>query len=432
MKYLPIRVQALSPLSIRSDHSDTSAGSVEYIPGTTLLGSLAAAHRFLFSDGTRDGEFERLFLNDEVRYPHLYPAVFKNPDKKGKSEEIQFSNYLSIYPLPKTAQTCKRYEGFLYPKRLNKKSHGVRDTLIDWAILKLGQTYGGDSPLAALNAHKSCEACNYKEAMDHFGGYYRREEANPSIMYLAQNDKRLRTHTGIDRDTGIVQEGVLYNREVFAEDSYFWGLVQFPDDGELLSLFSQFLNRKEVAERGLVRVGTGRTRGMGKVGFWLGKDVPPREDPFVLFQQRLHAFNNRLHEQAAYYKVNGWQDTFFFALTLHSPLILTDDLLRYRGTIDETTLTDLLDDYKLPNLKLLYHTASVRRVTGWQELWGLPRVNDYAIDTGSVFLFSCSSLSEDDQRALYTLDEQGAGKRRAEGFGRICISDQFHQEIDLR
>jgi len=129
----------------------------------------------------------------------------------------------------------------------------------------------------------------------------------------------------------------------------------------------------------------------------------------------------------------------FFALTLHSPLILCDELLRYRGCIDAAALTEMLKnfqipDLKIPDLELIYHTASIRRVTGWLELWGTPRINEYAIETGSVFLFTCSSRLDNTkiQDALFELEEQGAGRRRAEGFGRLCVSDQFHQEIELR
>jgi len=83
--------------------------------------------------------------------------------------------------------------------------------------------------------------------------------------------------------------------------------------------------------------------------------------------------------------------------------------------------------------RLMYQAASTRRVTGWNELWGTPRTNEYAIDTGSVFLYTCSSEpGESELRSLFELEEQGMGRRRAEGFGRVCLSDTFHLEGDLR
>lgn len=76
---------------------------------------------------------------------------------------------------------------------------------------------------------------------------------------------------------------------------------------------------------------------------------------------------------------------------------------------------------------LVYQATSTKRVTGWNELWGTPRTNEYAIDTGSVFLFA-STVEMNDQlcEALFKLEEDGIGERKAEGFGRVRVSDPFH------
>ncbi len=56
-------------------------------------------------------------------------------------------------------------------------------------------------------------------------------------------------------------------------------------------------------------------------------------------------------------------------------------------------------------------------------------MNEYAIEAGSTFLFACSRELDDTlMQALYSLEEEGIGRRRSEGFGRICISDPFHLE----
>ena len=60
-------------------------------------------------------------------------------------------------------------------------------------------------------------------------------------------------------------------------------------------------------------------------------------------------------------------------------------------------------------------------------------MNEYAIEAGSVFLFKCPVAQRDKlHKKLYTLEEQGIGKRQLEGFGRIRISDTFHQEVDWK
>ncbi len=47
MKHFYLRVTARSPLAIRSDHAEGGVKTTQYIPGATLLGSLAASHRIL-------------------------------------------------------------------------------------------------------------------------------------------------------------------------------------------------------------------------------------------------------------------------------------------------------------------------------------------------------------------------------------------------
>jgi CRISPR-associated protein Csx10 len=129
-------------------------------------------------------------------------------------------------------------------------------------------------------------------------------------------------------------------------------------------------------------------------------------------------------------EIGDFPERYFFALTLHSPLLLLDDLLRYQSYVDVKTLQKELFPCKLPGLELLYYASSLKRITGWQELWGTPRAGECAIDTGSVFLFTCSSPPDAEcLRALFALEERGMGKRRVEGFGRVRMCDQFHQLV---
>jgi len=262
MKHLYIRVSAVSPLSVRTDHAPGGAATTKYIPGSAFVGGLAAIYRLLHPE--KHDEFEQLFLREEVLYSNLYPAVFKD-------EGLHEQN-LPVYPVPKTAQSCKRHPGFLFPKNKDNDAHGVRDSLIDWAMFVLGSDKDYQQketgPLAALRNHKDCRYRATKgskpccEAMDHFDGYYRCASEIPDQITASEKEKytRLRTHTGIDRESGTVQDGILYNRQVFEEGMQFWGLVKFPDNTELITQFQDFL--KEIGSEGLVHIGTGRSRGM--------------------------------------------------------------------------------------------------------------------------------------------------------------------------
>lgn len=421
MKYLSIRMSTDSPLAIRSDHTAWGAAGIRYIPGTTFVGGLASLYRLLYHEKAEMNAFAPLFLSEKILYPNLYPAIF---DDQG----LQYRN-IPVYPIPKTAQSCKRHGGFRFPDNKENDAHGVRDTLIDWALFKLTSSNKDlQKNIQALKILQHGRDCHCGEAMDHFEAYYRRSDNKPYHMIAAQveNYIRLQTHTGIHRESGTVQEGILYNREVFEEGMQFWGQARFPDNEQLITRFEAFI--KEIGTSGMLRLGTGRTRGMGKVTLRVDR-TEEKQVSFDTFTQRLTAFNNVLHERAREFDLDTLPYGYFFALTLHSPLILCDDLLRYRSTIDTDALQELLD-CTVPGIERIYYAASVRRVTGWQELWGTPRTSEYAIESGSVFLFACPSPPDDALlKALFALEEQGGGKRRAEGFGRICVSDQFHQQI---
>src|SRR5262249_6898546 len=135
-----------------------------------------------------------------------------------------------------------------------------------------------------LGPYKPCDA-----TMNHFERYYRRQRREPYNMIAAKDvSTRLQTHTGINREFGIVEEGVLYNRRVFVEGMRFWGMVRLPDDEQLAKTFETFI--RQASEEKLVRIGTGRTRGLGKVDLSL-EAIEKEQDRFSLFKDRLSVFD---------------------------------------------------------------------------------------------------------------------------------------------
>ena len=424
MKHFYLSVRTLAPLAIRADHAAEGAKTLQYITGTTLLGSLAAGHRLL-RPGQQD-EFEALFLREYVHFPHLYPALFA---KSAPTVAINNTN-LPVYPLPKTAQSCKRFSGFCYleGEEVDEKRHGIRDSLLDWATFALLDN--NKQPPAALLApfegHKHCKEC--QQSMEHTSGYYRSARSDVRQRMLTHTRTRLQTHTGINREWGTVEENILYNREVFEMGTPFWGEVLLPD--ELARTFKGFVREAEQEE--VVHMGTGRTRGMGKVLLKLvdAEDEDVLEDHSV-FKERLLAFDKALQARAELVQPRA---PFYLAITLHSASILCDPFLRYYSTIDGTLLSTLLEAY-LPaehapiRWRRIYQVSGMQRVNGWNELWGTPKSIDYALEMGSTLLFSCSQELDDTlAQALQALEEEGIGRRRAEGFGRIRLSDPFHLE----
>jgi CRISPR-associated protein Csx10 len=449
VKYLSVNLTAISPLAVRSDHAAGGAQVANYIPGTTLLGSLASTYRLMYPE--KETRFEQLFLSGGIKFPNLYPATPKKYD--GFTDIADQDQPISIYPCPKTAITCKRHKGFLYPEVEDNDAHGVRDTLIAYAIFsewvdrKDIDKYQGDKEKfkwdndqairESIKALEGTKKCKYKkheepcgEPTNRYDGYYR-PVANKQLL-ASDPHKHLQTHTGINRYSGTVEEGILYNRQVFDEGTKFWGLIKVANE-ELHSELVDFLEKANKAE--VIRMGNGRTRGMGKVDIQV-KKVDNFQTDFKTFKQRLNDFNQLLQDEAKRYQREHMREAYYFALTLHAPVILNDELLRYRGTIDAETLKDLLTPHTTSDLKELdlwcvYQQAHVQRITGWQVLWGTPKTNEHAIEAGSVFLFKCPTAEKDTiLEALYNLEQQGIGKRLLEGFGRVRISDEFHQEVN--
>lgn len=444
MKYFALNLIVKSPLAIRADHAPEGADTARYIPGASVAGSLASLHRLHYPDRTSD--FEKLFIAGQVHYPDLHPATLNDQD-------MQNEYRAPIYPTPNTAQSCKRHPGFLHIFRGEEDTvedgdrHGVRDSLLDWALFSLvdksnrspndQNTVRASVLCAPFQDARECKICH--SLMDRYTGhYYRRDEENGN-MIIADVKTRLQTHTGINRNTGTVQESILYNRRVFAEGTRFWGMVKVAD--ELAPTLTDFI--EQVGHSGLVHIGTGRTRGMGQVSISV-ESMENGQDNSPSFQARLRNFDDKLREAvkrfSATKEVKEFSastdfkldlGSFYFALTLYSPVILRDALLRYRGSINEEALGELL---QLPadQFSLVYQSASTRRVTGWNDLWGTPRTNEIAIETGSVFLFESQLPQKKVEQALFKIESEGVGQRRAEGFGRVCVSDPFHLEGELR
>jgi CRISPR-associated protein Csx10 len=415
-----MKLETLTPLSIHSNRAMMGAGTtVGYIAGNTVLGSLAAVHRLSYP--SKKDEFEQLFLRGHLHYPNLYPA--------SNGIDTWQDIHHPVYPLPKTAQSCKLYSGFRYPEIEGNNSHGVRDTLINWALFKVSaqtdERICGFEPLHAFLKDKKCRIC--KEPMQPFSGYYRRDDRSKAIAVANGQGKQLQTRVGINREADTEQESISYSQQVFDEGVRFWGAIKIFDD-RIVNAFKNFVS--DVGTTGLVRIGTGRTRGMGKVSIEVIESSEGVQERHADFTARLQSFNTQLLENVAQWKLKDFQRNYFFAITLHSPLLLNDEFLRYRGVIDAGVLKELLA-IPLEGLEQVYHHASIKRIMGWQELWGTPRMNEYAIDTGSVFLFRCVvPPAQSVIDALFRLEEQGIGERRAEGFGRICISDPFHKEVE--
>ena len=406
-----------SPLNFRLSRSPASFETFKYIPGPGLLGAFAALHR---KTRNKETEFTRFFLSREIYFGNLYPANFQakeftNTDLRDDEQPVK--------PIPNTARSCKRFGGFRFKADAgNQERHGVTDSLIDWGLF----TLSGQTKTDILGTYSECTYTTdrhgeCKELLDTFSGFYRRGE---DVTEIGESEvtTRLLTRTGISRETGTVQEGILYNREVINEGQSFWGTMFFRNK----SLYDDFRAfAEEVGDRGILRIGNNLTRGLGKLGALEIEKVSP-EDTETL-KNRAGAFNEKFRATAKMYDV-ALSHQFYFSITLQSDAILLDSQLRYQTTLHANYLHHI---WGLPNVALVYQNAGQRRVAGWNGLFGLPKAAEWAISMGSVFLFGYDGILDGDfYENLYNIERKGIGKRRSEGFGEVTVSDTFHCEVN--
>ena len=400
-------ITAGTPLALRAGRSSEQSATLAYLPGPSLLGALAAAHRQLYSD--RDEEFAQFFLRRRIVVSDAYPASF--PD--GPLTHPRWP----VAPLPATARTCKRFPGFAEDTTRPFQPHGVVDQALAWTVFAAS----GERTATSLRGAATCRYPNPTcgEPVDPFGGFYRRAEARGKVLYgQAPGRVALRTSTGINRARGTVQQGVLFSRSVLVEGSRFWWCVRL--DSALDRAFRTFVD--EASELGVWRVGTGRTRGLGRLQAAEPEYLERDDAGTDAVRTRIDLFDARLREMARQVGVS-LAHRCYVPITLTSDLVLRDPLLRWRTCLDSDSLTTA----GIANADLVYHAARVHRVTGWNGALGLPQPDVAAIAMGSVFVFGFNGNPP--YEALARVQADGLGLRREVGFGQVLVAGPIHYEV---
>jgi len=408
------------PLCFRSSRSDSTFETLHYIPGTTLLGGLATAYSRMKqgSKGFKD-EFARFFTGGKIRFGNLYPANFKDKDESKSVCDALADNELPVRPIPATARSCKRFDGFLFQNEKDdddEKKHGVFDALIPWALFSLSN----QEAIHVFDSIERCSDSDCKKQTKPFSGFYRR---NSNAVCASKAETRMVTRAGISRQRGAVMQKILYHREILCENQKFWGILDFQDD-TLWDDFESFV--EDAFHNESVYLGNNKTRGMGKVGKSQFFQITEPLDTLEKMKQRVEKVSALLKETAENYHVPV-PHTFYIPITLQSDVILRDRLMRYHSSVEADYLEK---EWNLKGMELIYRCTSSRRVMGWNAFAGLPKADDMAIAMGSVFLFGFTGNADDTfWQRLFDIQVKGIGERRQEGFGNIVIAEPFHTEV---
>ncbi len=382
MKYYRMTAKLLSPLMIQGNRQSNTRESIEYLPGSTLRGALAAKF-FLVQGGPEDDAFRSLFLDDPVCFPNLLPA-----DEHGK---------ILSQVLPMTSISCKREPGFK-----EKGKHGVKDTLAVNAASRITQT----SPNEKFWECPECE-----EDMKPFPGFWSGVSDAPCKFQLTPLYHR---HTGIDRATGTIAPGMFFVNQVMADfykDEYDEYHPQYLSGGIFMNE-EQLEMLTPLIEDSLF-VGADRTRGLGEIQVSLEEFLSPDiklEEWNEMFKAKLESIENSMPQDA----LSG----LYFSIKLESHAILTDKFLRPSSDIEE---------FSSPDFKPILKMTKAQTIPGWQSAWNLPKPNDLVVTMGSVFLFQYKGENAEKLKSLLNeLVVKGIGLRREEGFGRISVCDSLH------
>ena len=386
-------LKALSPIALLRTRVSTQFGkSLDYIPGATVRGAIAEI--FLNKRGSNDPLFQRIFVNEAVRFHDFLPAVDSEPATL----------------LPLSASACKRH----------KLGHAasLRDRLIDSML----QSYLLDS-----DAGYECPEC--QKELDRVSGYVYR---NGDHWEQRKLQRQLRMHVGISRARGSALHGLLFSYDMLTQKQFiavdtnasngdesenaliFAGEIEvFGEDSE--QLWAEFLN---AIGNDHLSVGKARTRGLGELK--IEKTVPL--DHSDDFDDRWAAFNTAMQERGA----SG--EYCYFSVTLKSHLILRDRLGR---PVLENFGTERCPVFgKMNGVERMVAFTNATIVSGWNAAQGLPRPDVLALERGSALAFRARKENEESfKEILQRLESTGLGERRAEGFGVIRICDPLHFEL---
>jgi CRISPR-associated protein Csx10 len=395
--------------------------SRRFIAGSTLRGSLARAIlrplglwrgvvRWEEQTPTREalpeGFWEVFLAEPPARFGFLYPT----------REEAGKAGTVDAFPIPLTASECKAHSGFA-----EEGGHGVWDRLLN----NLRRIAGLE-----VSFEKNCPKCG--EPLKRARGFavrWRAEERYGKVEVRP----RFFVRVGLNRFTETAEEGILYTLEALVpgpggegkeKPLSFVGHWRMSEEQwrALKTLLEGHVRREDGAY--LLRIGTARARGMGKVALSFMEEPPPLPP----MEERLDNFQPRDNEGKL---VDP--EHLYFALTLRAPLLLYDSGGRPTAKPERSVLEAYVSS--LPEgLEFLAEASMVEREewTGWSAVWALPKPVVTAIAAGSVLAFRAPEAEKGAVVAfLQEVEEKGLGERLAEGWGEVIACDPFHVKFDM-
>ncbi len=375
--------------------SGQAVEAVNYIRGGLIRGAIAKTWLADLESNEPDADFEQLFLNEDA-------GIFRNCTPGTKV-------------LPATATGCKDFSGFLADRK-----HGIFDTLFERIV----------SEKANWMYQPNCPNPDCGGRVESQGGFYEAATDSYKEKYL---NTRLLTRVAINRHRKVAEDELLYHltaidpvfveiekvnsqEKIKSEKVILRGSARIPSD--LVNKVTQTLQQK------VKRLGGGSSRGLGKVCIAVDK-----QQVSDTLSKRIKVFNEGLQAVWKSYadlpntEIDPFEST-YFTINLQSDAILTAEDGWQRSMVLTAPMLKQMTGCET-EVTLIRSFASYDYVGGWNAAWRLPKETELVTKMGSVFMFHTPNI-DSWMSALQTLENNGIGNRREEGFGQILICDPFH------
>lgn len=383
MSQIPVRFRVIArtdePLiCARRAEAGNQFETLSFIPSSTLLGAFAArvTDRWNLDNSSIYQDFVRLFRRGFVQFPFLYPAYF---DKD--------LNWLyPAIPAPLDLLTCKIYPGFVPKGHTDIERHGV-------------------FPGTTMNL-SSCPKCKEKNnrmdvPLESLGGFVALRN-NPRHFSVPRHSEM---HPRINLQTKCVGDEGLFGYTVLSEGQYFVGEMAFHNE-QAFQTFAQLTGLPAEGETFTLRLGKASRRGYGQTTFLFQR---LEEDAHELWIGR--SIEDRVQDASNLMIMTTLTDT-----------ILSDHLGRSTSEAITRVLPAQFGEVTAEFVK-------TRQISPFNTHLGLPRKQETAIVAGSAFLCLFDGLKLLKlHECLKTLERQGIGERRWEGFGRIAFNHPVYEE----
>lgn len=402
MKRVRVTVEAKEPLILGDGmvSNQNVRNTLDHIPGGMMRGAIAQA--ILEQLGTHQTS-GRSLGNPSSNLDSLFGQCF--PKSGGPRFGFLYPGDGEVIPGPVSALRC-RQDGSHVFDRLFSLLRGER---VDLQCPKC------EGRLERARGYFTLDGQGWKPVKDPSRRSYVRvglnrltETAEDSFLFVLESLEPVVRDIKMESD----QNETSYAPLTFSGDWWFETEEQWHDFEKLLQeVLGAQNNSCEL------RIGSARARGFGKVVLnWKVAQEPVLSDCVDTFS---HAVGkNRI----------------YFTFMVLTPLLV----LEPNGQVGRILTPELLRYYVpgLPNSVASVGSGTLierESMSGWSQMWGLPKPLYQAIARGSVFTYEADRTEQGAVvEWLQQAVQQGIGERVQEGYGQVEVCSTFHVENALR